>query len=271
MGENCMIYETAEEQGFSDFYYSAHQINYFSEPHVHSHMEFVFVLRGNLLLSIGENEFSVPEGNLAILLPYEVHKYQSPLPSECFILACPPEYIPEYRQILRDQAFSPPVAPYGAGTAALLPEMIKACTSDGLVELGQQSSFKKKALLYCVLSDLLCSSFLEKRPASDLDLYRNAILYISHHYTQKLDLSTVAPKMGVSDSHLSRILSSKGGLGFSDLLNSLRSYEARRLLLQTDLSISQIALEAGFGSIRNFNRGFQKQFHCMPNVFRKSS
>ena len=78
----------------------------------------------------------------------------------------------------------------------------------------------------------------------------------------------MATALGVSTSHLSRILSGKGGLGFSNLLNSLRCYEAQRLLLQTDLSISQIAFEAGYGSIRNFNRVFQKYFHCLPKNLR---
>lgn len=263
-----MTYETFEEQGFSDFYYSAHYSNYSSNPHVHSHMEFVFVLQGTLMLSIGNREYPVSEGSLAIIPPYEVHKYRSPLPYECFILACPAEYVSEYRQILREQTFSPPVVPYAANTAALLPEMIRLCSGSNYIEHGQQSSFKKKALLYCCLSDLLQNASLEKSPSQELDLYRSAIVYISNHYTQSLGLPMVAKELGVSTSHLSRVLSSRGDLGFSSLVNSLRSYEACRLLLQTTLSISQIALDSGFGSIRNFNRVFQRQFHCLPKEFR---
>lgn len=263
-----MIYETFEEQGFSDFYYSAHYCNFSNDPHVHSHMEFVFVLQGTLTLSIGNEEYPVSAGNVAIIPPYEVHKYQSPLPSECYILACPAEYVPEYRQILRDQTFSPPVVPYSAATAALLPEMVCLCAGGHCIEPGQQSSFKKKALLYCSLSDLLHASSLIRSPSRELDLYRNAIVYVTNHYTQKLELPAVAKELGISTSHLSRVLSSRGGLGFSNLLNSLRCYEARRLLLQTEQSISQIALESGFGSIRSFNRVFRKQFNCLPKDFR---
>lgn len=265
-----MQYETYEEHGFSDFYFSAHCFNHSCDPHVHSHMEFVFVLRGTVILSVDNREYAVSEGNMAIVLPYEVHRYRSLRSTECFILACPPEYVTEYRQILRSQQFSPPVVPYATDTAALLVPMINACGKGSLTELGQQSSFKKKALLYCALSDLLQASSLEKRISPEMDLYRSAIVYITNHYTQKLELPAVAKALGVSTSHLSRVLSGQGGIGFSGLLNSLRSYEARRLLLQTDLSISQIAFEAGYGSIRNFNRVFQKQFHCLPKDFRRA-
>lgn len=263
-----MLYETTEEQGFSDFYFSACYTNHSCDPHVHSHMEFVLVLQGELTLFVDNRAYTVSAGSLAIISPYEVHKYQSPLPSQCYILACPPEYIPEFRQILRNQIFSPPIALYAADTAALLPEMVRLCAGGNCIEQGPQSSFKKKALLYCCLSDLLRSSSLEKRTSQELDLYRSAVMYISNHYTQKLELPAVAKELGVSTSHLSRVLSSRGGLGFSNLIGSLRSYEASRLLLQTDLTISQIALESGFGCIRSFNRVFQKQFHCLPREFR---
>lgn len=265
-----MLYETSLEQGFSDFYYSAHHTDFSSDPHIHSHMEFAFVLKGSLLLSVDSREYAVAQGQLAILLPYQVHSYRSAASSECFLLACPTEYAPEYRQILRDRHFSPPVAPYAADTAAMLPPMIALCARDSCTEFGPESSFKKKALLYCALADLLRSAPLEPQPTPEPDLYRSAIVYISNHYTQKLELPAVARELGVSTAHLSRVLSSRG-LGFSSLLNSLRSYEARRLLLQTDLSISQIAFEAGYGSIRNFNRIFQKQFRCLPRDLRKAA
>ena len=264
-----MFYETLKEQGFSDFYFSGHYIDHKGEPHIHSHMELVFVLRGELGLYVDKREYSISSGNLAILLPYQVHSYRSISSSECFILACPAEYIPEYRQILRSHGFSSPVVPYGEDTGALLPEMIRACAGGAVIEQGQQSSFKKKALLYCTLADLLEGTTLIEHAALEPDIYRSAILYISRHYTEKLELSAVARELGVSPSHLSRVLSNKSGAGFTEILNSLRGYEARRLLLQTELSVSQIALEAGFGSIRNFNRVFQKQFQCMPKDFRK--
>lgn len=263
-----MPYQTHVEQGFSDFYFSAHYFDHTCDPHVHSHMEFVFVLQGSLSLSIDNETYEISRGDLAIIPPYEVHKYQSPLSSECFILACPPEYVPEYRQILSTQTFSPPVVPYDTDTAALLPEMLRLCAVNYCIEHGSQSSFKKKALLYCALSDLLRNASLIKHSTQELDLYRSAIVYISNHYTQKLKLPSVARELGVSTSHLSRVLSSRGDLGFSKLLNSLRCYEARRLLLQTNLSISQIAFESGYGSIRNFNRAFQKQFRCLPKDLR---
>ena len=122
-----MLYETSLERGFSDFYYSAHYRDHSSDPHIHSHMEFAFVLKGSLILSIDSREYTLSQGELALLLPYQVHGYRSPGSSECFLLACPAEYVPEYRQILRDRHFSPPVAPYAADTASLLPPMIDLC------------------------------------------------------------------------------------------------------------------------------------------------
>ena len=60
-------------------------------------------------------------------------------------------------------------------------------------------------------------------------------------------------------------------MSFTDIVNCLRLKEAKRLLEQTDMPISELAYEAGFGSIRNFNRLFEKYFKCMPKDIRNDS
>lgn len=264
-----MTYQFYPEEGFSDYYCYGHITNVTNQPHVHSHIEFVFLLKGNLSLSLGELQTNLSAGQFVVILPYEVHQYHSLDSTECFILACPPEYIPDLRQMLRDRVFSPPIAPFGDDILALLEEQFRRTDQKMRTTPGQYSDLKKKALLYCAFSELLGHCTLQERPAPELDLYRATIFHLSRHFTQPLELSDVAQKLGVSPSHLSRLLNKKCGLGFSDLLNSLRVYEARRLLLQTDLSISQVAFESGFGSIRNFNRIFQKHFHTLPKDFRE--
>ncbi len=265
-----MEYRVMVEDGFSDFYFSTQCIDPFVYFHIHSHIEFLFLQKGNVSLLIDGKTYPMTEGHLAVILPYEAHRYEATQAVDCYILACPPEYIPECKQILRSQCFTPPVVPYGDDIRTLVEALKKSLGSQRKVfESNQNDTLKKKALLYCSLHELLQSSTLCPYSFPEPDLYREAISYLSHHYTQKLELSTVAKALGVSASRLGHILSSKSGLSFSDILNSLRAHEARRLLQETNHPVSQIAFDAGFGSIRNFNRIFRQQFHCLPKDLRE--
>lgn len=79
------------------------------------------------------------------------------------------------------------------------------------------------------------------------------------------DLGT---KLGVSARHLRRLFIDHLGLTPDQLARSTRVHFARRLLDDSDLSISDITYAAGFGSVRQFNRACQETFHATPSELR---
>ena len=129
-------------------------------------------------------------------------------------------------------------------------------------------AFLYKALIYAVLASFVRQCSVIDTAEPEYDVYRKAMVYITKHYTGDISLKKVAVACGITPAHLSRVLNSHGKYSFSDIVSSLRVYEAKRMLTQTQLSVSQIALEAGFGTIRNFNRVFQKYFLCSPRQLR---
>ena len=254
-----MNFEVTPEIGYSDFFFAAKRKNAFAFPHVHSHLEFIFSLSGELFLSVDGEQMALPEGQVAIILPYQIHSYTASENSEVFFLACPPEYISDYSKLFHERRFSPSHAPFGVIARRLI---------DEIALLEAQDYLKNKALVYYTLADLVahCSLFPVKR--AELDVYRRAIIYISSHYKEEITLTEVARHLQTTPVHLSRTLNSRNQAGFSDLLNSLRIFEAKRMLEQTALPISSIAYEVGYGSIRNFNRIFIKYFGRKPSEIR---
>ncbi len=75
-------------------------------------------------------------------------------------------------------------------------------------------------------------------------------------------------RLGVSARHLRRLFTSQLGVTPDGLARSARAHFARRLLDDTDLSILEIALATGFGSVRQFNRACQEIFHASPRRLR---
>jgi AraC family transcriptional regulator, regulatory protein of adaptative response / DNA-3-methyladenine glycosylase II len=78
----------------------------------------------------------------------------------------------------------------------------------------------------------------------------------------------VGARLGVSARHLRRLFNSHLGVTPDGLARSARAHFARRLLDDTDLTITEIAFASGFGSLRQFNRVCREVFRESPRALR---
>ncbi len=82
-------------------------------------------------------------------------------------------------------------------------------------------------------------------------------------------LASIAMAFKMSDRTLARKLKSEGA-SFSELLQEKRQELASFYLLETKLSIIEVALNLGFKDVSNFNRAFQRWFKLTPSQYRTS-
>jgi AraC family transcriptional regulator of adaptative response / DNA-3-methyladenine glycosylase II len=75
-------------------------------------------------------------------------------------------------------------------------------------------------------------------------------------------------RLGVSARHLRRLFAEHVGVTPDQLARSRRAHFARRLLDDTDLTVTEIAYASGFGSIRQFNRACVEIFRSTPGQLR---
>jgi AraC family transcriptional regulator, regulatory protein of adaptative response / DNA-3-methyladenine glycosylase II len=78
----------------------------------------------------------------------------------------------------------------------------------------------------------------------------------------------LARRLGISGRHLRRLFGEHLGVTPDGLARSARAHFARRLLDDTDLSVTEIAFAAGFGSLRQFNRACRDVFRDSPRGLR---
>jgi len=89
-----------------------------------------------------------------------------------------------------------------------------------------------------------------------------------------LDAKKFAQLIGSNRSYVSYVLKTRMRSKFSDLLNTYRVNEAKKLLLQEDAAkytLEVIALKAGFNSVTTFNRAFKKITGVTPSFFYKTA
>jgi AraC family transcriptional regulator, regulatory protein of adaptative response / DNA-3-methyladenine glycosylase II len=78
----------------------------------------------------------------------------------------------------------------------------------------------------------------------------------------------LARRLGISGRHLRRLFGEHLGVTPDGLARSARTHFARRLLDDTDLSVTEIAFASGFGSLRQFNRACRDVFRDSPRGLR---
>src|SRR5207247_11168714 len=78
----------------------------------------------------------------------------------------------------------------------------------------------------------------------------------------------LAARLGISARHLRRLFTVHLGVTPDELARSARVHFARRLLDDTDLSVTEVAFATGFGSLRQFNRACRDVFRDSPRTLR---
>ena len=100
------------------------------------------------------------------------------------------------------------------------------------------------------------------------DRLNNVIDYIDSNYTSKITLEDAAAYSGFSKFHFSRLFKEYMNCTFYDYLIDRRIKATEVLLTNDELSITDIALQAGFSSIPTFNRTFKLKKGCTPGEYR---
>ena len=102
-----------------------------------------------------------------------------------------------------------------------------------------------------------------------LDALSKITTYMREHYNEDLKLSDLAATFGYSDAYLSRMFQKYAKVNYKTYLQDIRMAYAYRDLVNTDRTISQIALDNGFCSSRGFSGEFQKRYGILPSEMRK--
>lgn len=108
----------------------------------------------------------------------------------------------------------------------------------------------------------------ERRPHMN-EAFLDICAYITEHCNEKLTLEDVAAYSGYSKYHFSRIFKEYTGMSFYEFYLRQRMLLCRQLLNEKNLSVTEVASRAGFGSLATFNRVFKQYEGVTPTQYRQ--
>ncbi len=104
---------------------------------------------------------------------------------------------------------------------------------------------------------------------SERTLAKKAARRLQEECGSRVNLETLAGKLGYTDRHLRRAFAEEFGITPNQYLQTCRLLLAKQLLTTTDLRVSRIAEMVGFGSTRQFNEVFKKHYSLTPSSLRR--
>ncbi len=103
---------------------------------------------------------------------------------------------------------------------------------------------------------------------STYKIINEATGYINDHFSDDITLEFISNKFFISTHYFSRIFKKITGVSFIEYLNNVRTKSSQKLLVSTNLSISEIAARVGYKSNTHFGRIFKKTIGISPSEYR---
>lgn len=97
---------------------------------------------------------------------------------------------------------------------------------------------------------------------------QTALDYINKNFSKNITLEEMAQLFHISASRFRHLFKESVHMGFKEYITFIRLTEARKLLLTTDLNITDIARQSGYTNIHQFYKVFHKYVYLSPAEYR---
>ena len=256
------------------------------QPHLHHHIEFVYMASGSTVCHVDGETYTVCAGDFLVIFPNQIHSFESTGPEQYLLCIVNPDLIPELEQQFGQFLPKTPVL-RGTDKDDRLVSLIQSLAVfdtrwqrakirevEGNVREWQYfQEIARKGALLAFFGELFCR--IEWRDitsnSSDNRALRMIVKYCSRNFNKDLSLASLEEELHLSRYYIYHIFSSHIGVRFNDYINSLRIAEACKYLRTTDMSITDISDTVGFRTPRTFNRAFNKQMNTSPRGYRDGS
>lgn len=243
----------------------SHRNNLDFPVHLQNAMEVVVMTSGQSTAICGSRRYLLSEGDLFVAFPNQVHGFENSGSSAGYVLIVPVSpNLSAYHTLLEQKVPAEPV---------LRKKALEGTNLMALLEMAYQEWSRASKNLQqgyvLVLTDKLLSllTLVDAQPVSG-DALQSVLRFLNDHYREPLTRRSIARAVGYNESHLSHVFSQVLDTTLTDYITTLRINDALSLLTGTDLPVSQIALQLGFGSIRSFNRCFHRKMRLSPTAYR---
>lgn len=257
--------------------------------HWHEEMEFIYIKSGKGIFFIDLQQYELTEGDILIVPSQSLH---SGKPNENFLCECQTivfsmdifkSFIPDIIQLkyinplIEKELILPKII---TKKDHIYPSIISNIIN--IIDLFNNSTYgfelSIKVSILQIFSTLFTHNYIIHNNMSSMNsMNKNSqkikiiVDYIQKNYKKQISLKEISNIVGFSEHHFCRFFKLQTGQNFIDYINSIRINEASKLIVNSNLSITEIGFEVGFENLSYFNRVFKNKMKVTPSSFKKNS
>ena len=248
--------------------------------HWHTALEIIMPIENEYTIIIDDAAHTVGEGDIWITPPGTLHRLIAPPSGERLILLF------DYSLICNVAGMDTllhMLQPYTMITKAEYPELnqkLQSCLNEVIQEYNNPVSFTE-ACVYSLMISFFVTLGRTNYNASDkfpgitnnkqheyVEKFMMVCNYISDHCTENINIDDLADLAGFSKFHFSRLFKQFTDMSCYEYLTSRRIAHAERMLIEPNISITEVAMRSGFNSLSTFNRIFKAAKNCTPSEYK---
>jgi AraC-like DNA-binding protein len=253
-------------------------------PHWHTHIEFIYAKKGTVDVYINGTQYPCHEGDIQFIPGNSLHSIIPRGHSIYTAIVIGDELLTQmsadihFAQILETYQYNAfPIPFYFSSSDPFYPEIL------GIVESILLEDTKKSEYYQGMIKLEVCRFFTminryfpqlisstNQESTNQTNTIKSSIEYLTIHFTEKITIANMSQMMNLSEQHYSRLFKAHTGKTFVEYLTLFRLEQAEKLLLHSDLPITQLPELTGFCNPNYFSRVYKKHFGQSPSKTRKA-
>ena len=250
--------------------------------HWHDEFEIIYVRSGFLTVSISGESYIGKTGDAFVVSPGNLHLMGSDTGIvDYYTFLFPLKYISFRTDDMLDEKLLEPlnsghlmIGPRVKDTAKELCEqlieiyMAKKDESESKIT----TQIRTKIILLQFILEMWKKGFVIENDTSGRNtVEKEMVSYIQQNFTGKISLREFGEQFHLSEKYISRYFKEHFHITLSQYVTYLRLEHAKQLLQDTDIPVTDVAMQSGYQNVSYFIRSFQKAYAVSPLKYRKNN
>ena len=250
--------------------------------HWHDEFEIIYVRSGFLTVSISGESYIGKTGEAFVVSPGNLHLMGSQSGTvDYYTFLFPLKYISFRTDDMLDEKL---LEPLNSGHLMICPRV-----NDTAKELCEQlikiyeakndeseskitTQVRTKIILLQFILEMWKKGFVIENDTSGRNtVEKEMVSYIQQNFTGKISLREFGEQFHLSEKYISRYFKEHFHITLSQYVTYLRLEHAKQLLQDTDIPVTDVAMQSGYQNVSYFIRSFQKAYAVSPLKYRKNN
>ena len=250
--------------------------------HWHDEFEIIYVRSGFLTVSISGESYIGKTGEAFVVSPGNLHLMGSQSGTvDYYTFQFPLKYISFRTDDMLDEKL---LEPLNSGHLMICPRVKDTAKElwDQLIEIYEAKNdeseskittqVRTKIILLQFILEMWKKGFVIENDTSGRNIVeKEMVSYIQQNFTGKISLREFGEQFHLSEKYISRYFKEHFHITLSQYVTYLRLEHAKQLLQDTDIPVTDVAMQSGYQNVSYFIRSFQKAYAVSPLKYRKNN